>query len=153
MTALVRRPTEHAALAAACRSPRRLPSVPALMAALLDAHGRGDREGATLAAHRVVRAAGPEEIPMSVTTAAAAALARQRQRLAPVGSNERRAAGVAAVLLDSARTHAGARRLLAQHRVPEDVHAAVLALLDELATPREGDDAPSSGVVARPDGP
>ena len=56
----VRRPTERAALAAVCRSPRRLPSVPALMAALLDANERRDREGATLAAHRVVRAAAPE---------------------------------------------------------------------------------------------
>jgi hypothetical protein len=30
------------------------------MAALLDANTRGDREGTTLAAHRVVRAAAPE---------------------------------------------------------------------------------------------
>lgn len=61
MTArIVRRPTEGAALAAAARSPRRLPPVPALMAALLDANARGDREGTTLAAHRVVRAAAPE---------------------------------------------------------------------------------------------
>jgi hypothetical protein len=30
------------------------------MAALLDANARGDREGTTLAAHRVVRAAGLE---------------------------------------------------------------------------------------------
>ena len=56
----VRRPTERAAIAAVCRSPRRLPSVPALMAALLDANERRDREGAVLAAHRVVRAAAPE---------------------------------------------------------------------------------------------
>ncbi|WP_019054946.1 hypothetical protein [Streptomyces prunicolor] len=57
---LVRRPTEHAAIRAACRSARPLPPVPALMAALLDANARGDREGTTLAAHRVVRAAGLE---------------------------------------------------------------------------------------------
>ncbi|MEU5339343.1 hypothetical protein AB0H18_00555 [Streptomyces sp. NPDC020766] len=56
----VRRPTEHAAIRAACRSARRLPSVPALMAALLDANERRDREGTVLAAHRVVRAAAPE---------------------------------------------------------------------------------------------
>lgn len=56
----VRRPTEHAAIRAACRSPRRLPSVPSLMAALLVTHERADREGVTLAAHRVVRAAEPE---------------------------------------------------------------------------------------------
>ncbi|MFJ9376805.1 hypothetical protein [Streptomyces sp. NPDC101455] len=55
----VRRPTERAALAA-CRSPRPLPSVPALMAALLDAHDRADREGVILAAHLVVRAAEPQ---------------------------------------------------------------------------------------------
>ncbi|MEU2598447.1 hypothetical protein ABZ669_14650 [Streptomyces hirsutus] len=68
------------------------------------------------------------------TTAEAAERARQRQRLAPVGSTDRKAAGVAAVLLDSARTHAGARRLLSQHRIPDDLRAAVLALLAELET-------------------
>jgi hypothetical protein len=56
----VRRPTEHAAIRAAARSARRLPPVPALMAALLVANERRDREGVTLAAHRVVRAAAPE---------------------------------------------------------------------------------------------
>lgn len=60
MSGLVRRPTEHAAIRAACRSARPLPSVPALMAALLEANERRDREGVTLAAHRVVRAAAPE---------------------------------------------------------------------------------------------
>lgn len=54
------RPTEHAALRAVCRSARRLPPVPALMAALVDAVDRRDREGACLAAHRAVRAAAPE---------------------------------------------------------------------------------------------
>ncbi|MEU0038469.1 hypothetical protein [Streptomyces sp. NPDC006333] len=54
------RPTEHAALRACDRSPRRLPPVPALMAALLDANDRRDREGVCLASHRVVRAAAPE---------------------------------------------------------------------------------------------
>ncbi|MET7983040.1 hypothetical protein [Streptomyces sp. NPDC005281] len=56
----VRRPTEAAAIRAAARSARPLPPVPALMAALLDATARSDREGTTLAAHRVVRAAAPE---------------------------------------------------------------------------------------------
>lgn len=56
----IRRPTEHAALRAVCRSARPLPPVPALMAALLDASERRDREGVCLAAHRVVRAAAPE---------------------------------------------------------------------------------------------
>ncbi|MDK1344193.1 hypothetical protein QNO09_12940 [Streptomyces sp. 378] len=59
-TALVRRPTEVAALRAAARSARPLPPVPALMAALLEANERRDREGVCLAAHRVVRAAAPE---------------------------------------------------------------------------------------------
>ncbi|GAA2218912.1 hypothetical protein [Streptomyces indiaensis] len=56
----VRRPTEAAALRAVARSARPLPPVPALMAALLDANERRDREGACLAAHRAVRAAAPE---------------------------------------------------------------------------------------------
>jgi hypothetical protein len=54
------RPTESAAIRAAARSARRLPSVPALMAALIEANERRDREGVCLAAHRVVRAAAPE---------------------------------------------------------------------------------------------
>ncbi|ANJ07163.1 hypothetical protein [Streptomyces parvulus] len=53
----VRRPTEHAAIRAVCRSARPTPSVPALMAALIEANERRDREGVCLAAHRVVRAA------------------------------------------------------------------------------------------------
>ena len=56
----IRRPTERAAIRAACRSPRRLPPVPALLAALLVANERGYREAVTLCAHRVVRAAAPE---------------------------------------------------------------------------------------------
>lgn len=56
----VRRPTESAAIRAAGRSARPRPSVPALMAALVDAVDRSDREGICLAAHRVVRAAAPE---------------------------------------------------------------------------------------------
>lgn len=52
----MRRPTEHAAIRAACRSSRPVPPVPALMAALLEANDRQDREGVTLAAHLVVRA-------------------------------------------------------------------------------------------------
>ena len=56
----IARPTERAAIRAVCRTPRRLPPVPALMAALLVAHDRRDREGVQLAAHLVVRAAAPE---------------------------------------------------------------------------------------------
>ncbi|MQY32608.1 hypothetical protein SRB17_05620 [Streptomyces sp. RB17] len=58
----VRRPTEHAALRAVCRSARPIPPVPALMSALIDAVDRRDLEGVCLAAHRVVRAAAPKEL-------------------------------------------------------------------------------------------
>lgn len=58
----IRRPTEHAALRAVCRSARPLPPVPALMAALVEAVDRRDLEGTFLAAHLVVRAAAPKEI-------------------------------------------------------------------------------------------
>lgn len=53
----VRRPTENAAIRAACRSPRHLPPVTSLLAALIEANDRRDREGICLAAHLVVRAA------------------------------------------------------------------------------------------------
>ncbi|BCL20286.1 hypothetical protein GCM10017668_21290 [Streptomyces tuirus] len=56
----IRRPTEHAALRGVARSARPTPSIPALMAALVDSIERRDREGICLAAHRVVRAAAPE---------------------------------------------------------------------------------------------
>lgn len=58
----IARPTEVAAIRAAARSARRLPSVPSLMAALLVANERRDREGVQLAAHLVVRAATPKEV-------------------------------------------------------------------------------------------
>jgi len=60
VTALVRRPTEYAALRAACRSARPLPPVDQLLDALVLARRLDDREGMTLAAHRAVRAAAPE---------------------------------------------------------------------------------------------
>jgi hypothetical protein len=56
----IARPTEAAAIRAVARSARPLPPVPALMAALIEANDRRDREGVTLAAHLVVRAAAPE---------------------------------------------------------------------------------------------
>ncbi|MEH0584479.1 hypothetical protein QA942_10350 [Streptomyces sp. B21-106] len=56
----IARPTEVAALRAVARSARPTRSVPALMAALLVANERRDREGVQLCAHRVVRAAAPE---------------------------------------------------------------------------------------------
>ncbi|MEV7387589.1 hypothetical protein [Streptomyces sp. NPDC091215] len=55
----IARPTERAAIRAAARSGRPLPSVPALMAALIEANDRADREGVNLAAHRIVRASEP----------------------------------------------------------------------------------------------
>ena len=58
----VRRPTEHAALRAECRSARPIPPVPPIMAALLDPVDRRDLEGVCLASHRVVRAAAPKEM-------------------------------------------------------------------------------------------
>ncbi|MBO7938964.1 hypothetical protein JTP77_024010 [Streptomyces sp. S9] len=60
MSELVRRPTELAAIRAVGRSARPLPPVPALMAALLLANERRDREGVQLCAHRIVRASEPE---------------------------------------------------------------------------------------------
>lgn len=54
------RPTEHAALRALDAHPRPLPSVPALMAALIDAVDHRDREGMCLASHRLVQAAAQE---------------------------------------------------------------------------------------------
>ncbi|WP_406507620.1 hypothetical protein [Streptomyces sp. NBC_00212] len=53
----IRRPTEHAAIRAACRSPRPLPEVPAILADLITANRLGDREGVCLLAHRAVRSA------------------------------------------------------------------------------------------------
>lgn len=56
----IARPTEVAAIRAAARSGRRLPPVPALMAALIEANDRRDREGVQLCAHLVVRASEPQ---------------------------------------------------------------------------------------------
>lgn len=56
----VRRPTEQAALAAVCRSARRLPHIPAIVADLITANRIGDRHGVNLCAHLVARAAQKE---------------------------------------------------------------------------------------------
>ncbi|MFD6172056.1 hypothetical protein [Streptomyces coeruleorubidus] len=58
--ALVRRPTEEAAVAAASRKARPLPSLPAVLTALDHAHRSQDRAGARLFAHLAVRVALPE---------------------------------------------------------------------------------------------
>ena len=55
MTALVHRPTEHAAIAAACRSARPLPPVEALFAHLVITNALGDRHGANLLGHAIAR--------------------------------------------------------------------------------------------------
>lgn len=55
-TAVVRRPTEAAALGRV--KPRQLPPIPSLFAALLAAQATGDRHGANLAGHAIARAAG-----------------------------------------------------------------------------------------------
>ncbi|TXS42922.1 hypothetical protein EAO77_35415 [Streptomyces sp. t39] len=55
-TALVRRPTEDAALSAACRTLRPLPQIPMILADLLAANRAGDRRGVNLCAHLAARA-------------------------------------------------------------------------------------------------
>jgi hypothetical protein len=54
----VSRPTEHAALRAACRSARPLPPVEALFAHLVITNALGDRHGSNLLGHAIARAAG-----------------------------------------------------------------------------------------------
>jgi hypothetical protein len=51
------RPTEHAAIRAACSSERPLPPVPAILADLLTANRSGDRHGVNLCAHLAARVA------------------------------------------------------------------------------------------------
>ncbi|MBT2420575.1 hypothetical protein J7F01_40335 [Streptomyces sp. ISL-22] len=67
-------------------------------------------------------------------TDAYAAMAREAQRLAPVGSNRRKSAGVLAVLLDGAPSIDGARRRLARHRLPAEIRQGAAELLAELTT-------------------
>ncbi|MFF0076562.1 hypothetical protein OG337_14860 [[Kitasatospora] papulosa] len=55
--ALVRRPTEEAAVRAASREVRPLPPVSVLLADLISANRCGDRHGVNLLAHRAVRSA------------------------------------------------------------------------------------------------
>ncbi|WP_405524624.1 hypothetical protein OG426_16170 [Streptomyces canus] len=54
----VPRPTEHAAIRACERSPRPIPSVPAILADLITANRTGDRHGVNLCAHMAARAGG-----------------------------------------------------------------------------------------------
>ena len=56
-TALVRRPTEEAAVNAASRSVRKLPPIQIILADLLTANQLGDRHGVNLCAHKAARAA------------------------------------------------------------------------------------------------
>lgn len=55
MNTTARRPTEDAAIAAASRSARPLPPVPALFACLVTAYAVGDRHGLNLFAHAIAR--------------------------------------------------------------------------------------------------
>lgn len=54
----VPRPTEYAAIRACERSPRPIPSVPAILADLITANRTGDRHGVNLCAHLVARVGG-----------------------------------------------------------------------------------------------
>lgn len=54
----IRRPTEHAAISAVFRSPRRLPPVEALFAHLVITHASGDRHGSNLLGHAIARHGG-----------------------------------------------------------------------------------------------
>lgn len=56
--ALVRRPTEHAALRRCDRFPRQLPAFPVLFAGLVTAEAVGDRHGQNLFAHAIARLGG-----------------------------------------------------------------------------------------------
>ncbi|MFC8667059.1 hypothetical protein [Streptomyces sp. NPDC057199] len=53
----VPRPTEHAAIRAACSSERRLPPIPAILADLITAQRLNDQHGMNLCGHLVARAA------------------------------------------------------------------------------------------------
>jgi hypothetical protein len=54
----IRRPTEHAAIRAACRSPRQLPPVESLFAALVVTNALDDRRGSNLIGHAIARHGG-----------------------------------------------------------------------------------------------
>lgn len=55
---VVRRPTERAAIAAACRSARPLPPIHALFAHLVVTNAVGDRHGSNLLGHAIARQGG-----------------------------------------------------------------------------------------------
>lgn len=54
----VPRPTEHAAIRAACKVQRPLPSVPSLFAQLLVTQALDDRHGSNLLGHAIARQGG-----------------------------------------------------------------------------------------------
>lgn len=58
------RPTETAALTAVARTPRPLPPIPSMFAALMTAAALDDRHGANLAGHRIARAGGGGMCPL-----------------------------------------------------------------------------------------
>lgn len=63
-TAIVRRPTEHAAIRAVSASRRPLPSVPVLFAALVTAAALQDRHGVNLFGHAIARAGNGDVCPL-----------------------------------------------------------------------------------------
>lgn len=71
---------------------------------------------------------------MTAGTRDLADTARQIAGRAPVGSTRRKAYGCAAIALDSARTTAGARKILAAE-CPEIIRGDALGALDQLAPP------------------
>ncbi|MFE2428432.1 hypothetical protein ACFXJ5_17055 [Streptomyces sp. NPDC059373] len=88
--------------------------------------------------------------PRPAGQAALAEQAREAQRLAPVHSLRRKAYGVVAIALDGARTVAGARFLLGRHRLPEDVRACAVQLLDDLEAEQPHLDLPAALTPDQP---
>lgn len=54
----IARPTEHAAIRAACKSPRQLAPMPDLFAHLVITQAVGDRHGSNLIGHAIARQGG-----------------------------------------------------------------------------------------------
>lgn len=61
--AQVSRPTEKAALRRTTETPKNVPGLPGLFAAVLDAQATGDRHGLSLAGHAIARIAGAATAP------------------------------------------------------------------------------------------
>lgn len=88
--------------------------------------------GITTPSSRKPRVAGPAAEPAPVN-ATLAAEARRRFAAAPVGSLQRKAAGVVSVTLSTTRSVAAARKAIAVAQLAEIVRTAALLLLDDIA--------------------